>query len=166
MGVYASIDLGGTKIAGALATEDGQVLAQRIIATESHAGPPAVLARIARLVEEKTEGRIKIEVFTGGTLYKAEPDSIQALQLGDLAFARVSASPVGNFVPAINGIQMPYLYKSGAHMWAVLNSEIGQNFLAEIEKAIQFYNQVLASTSIQHQILIDEALLVKEQYGK
>lgn len=52
MGVYASIDLGGTKIAGALATEDGQVLAQRIIATESHAGPPAVLARIARLVEE------------------------------------------------------------------------------------------------------------------
>lgn len=52
VGVYASIDLGGTKIAGALATEDGQVLAQRIIATESHAGPPAVLARIARLVEE------------------------------------------------------------------------------------------------------------------
>lgn len=52
MGVYASIDLGGTKIAGALATEDGQVLAQRIIATESHAGPPAVLARIARLIED------------------------------------------------------------------------------------------------------------------
>ena len=70
----------------------------------------------AKAVEEKSKGRIKIEVFTGGTLYKAEPDSIQALQLGDLAFARVSASPVGNFVPAINGIQMPYLYKSGAHM--------------------------------------------------
>ena len=52
MGVYASIDLGGTKIAGALAAEDGQVLAQRIIATESHAGPPAVLARIARLIED------------------------------------------------------------------------------------------------------------------
>ena len=100
---------------------------QREHASERH--------EFARLVEEKTEGRIKIEVFTGGTLYKAEPDSIQALQLGDLAFARVSASPVGNFVPAINGIQMPYLYKSGAHMWAVLNSEIGQNFLAEIEKA-------------------------------
>ena len=52
MGVYASIDLGGTKIAGALATEDGQVLAQRIIATESHGGPPAVLARIAGLIED------------------------------------------------------------------------------------------------------------------
>lgn len=58
--------------------------------SEVHAeGYPTALAdhEFARLVEEKTEGRIKIEVFTGGTLYKAEPDSIQALQLGDLAFA-------------------------------------------------------------------------------
>jgi glucokinase len=52
MEVYASIDLGGTKIAGALATADGQVLAQRVIATESHAGPLAVLARIAGLIKE------------------------------------------------------------------------------------------------------------------
>jgi glucokinase len=51
LNVYASIDLGGTKIAGALATADGQVLAQRVIPTESHAGPQAVLARIAGLVE-------------------------------------------------------------------------------------------------------------------
>jgi glucokinase len=51
MGVYASIDLGGTKIAGAVASEDGQVLAQQVIATESHAGPTAVLSRIAGLLE-------------------------------------------------------------------------------------------------------------------
>jgi glucokinase len=52
MEVYASIDLGGTMIAGALATADGQVLAQRVIATESHAGPLGVLARIAGLIKE------------------------------------------------------------------------------------------------------------------
>lgn len=106
--------------------------------SEVHAaGYPTALAdaEFARLVEERTEGRIKVEVFVGGTLYGAEPDAIQALQLGDLAFTRVSASPVSNFVPAINAIQMPYLYKSGEHMWAVLNGEIGQNFLKEIEKA-------------------------------
>lgn len=106
--------------------------------SEVHAeGYPTSLAdaEFARLVEERTEGRVKIDVHFGGTLYGAEPDAIQALQLGDLAFTRVSASPVSNFVPAINAIQMPYLYKSGEHMWAVLNGEIGQNFLAEIEKA-------------------------------
>lgn len=106
--------------------------------SEVHAeGYPTALAdhEFARLVEEKTEGRIKVEVYTGGTLYGQETEAIEAMQLGDLAFARVSASPVGSYVPAINAIQMPYLYKNGEHMWAVLNGEIGQKFLADIETA-------------------------------
>ena len=104
--------------------------------SEVHAeGYPTALAdaEFARLVAEKTEGRIKIDVFLGGTLYGQESEAIEALQLGDLAFARVSASPVGSYVPSINAIQMPYLYKSGAHMWSVLDGEIGQKFLKDIE---------------------------------
>ena len=54
-------------------------------------------------------------------------------QLGDIAFARVSASPVASYVPALNAIQMPYLYKNADHMWAVLDGEIGQDMLAQIE---------------------------------
>ena len=106
--------------------------------SEVHAdGYPTALAdeEFARLVEERTDGRIKVEVFTGGTLYSAEPDSITALQMGNLAFARVSASPVGNFVPSINAIQMPYLYKNGDHMWEVLNGEIGQSLLKGIQES-------------------------------
>jgi len=106
---------------------------------EVHAeGYPTTLAdrEFARLVEEKSEGRIKIEVYPGAVLYANESDSIEALQLGDLAFARVSASPVANFVPSINAIQMPYLYKSKDHMWAVLNGEIGQKLLADIETGV------------------------------
>ena len=56
-----------------------------------------------------------------------------ALQLGDIAFARVSASPVASYVPALNAIQMPYLYKNADHMWAVLDGEIGKDMLAQIE---------------------------------
>ncbi len=106
---------------------------------EVHAeGYPTALAdhEFARLVEEKTEGRIKVEVYTGGVLYPGEPDAIEALQLGDLAFTRVSASPVANFVPSINAIQMPYLYKNKAHMWAVLNGEIGQKLLEGIATGV------------------------------
>ena len=106
---------------------------------EVHAeGYPTTLAdrEFARLVEEKSEGRIKVEVYPGAVLYANESDSIEALQLGDLAFARVSASPVANFVPSINAIQMPYLYKSGEHMWAVLNGELGQKLLGDIETGV------------------------------
>ena len=86
--------------------------------SEVHAeGYPTSLAdaEFARLVEERTEGRIKIDVHFGGTLYGAEPDAIQALQLGDLAFTRVSASPVSNFVSSTPS-RCPTCTRA-AHMW-------------------------------------------------
>ncbi len=89
----------------------------------------------ARLVEERTEGRIKIDVYANASLYGEETGAIEAMQMGDIAFARVSASPVSSYVPAMNAIQMPYIYKSADHMWAVLDGEIGQNMLAEVEKS-------------------------------
>ena len=104
--------------------------------SEVHAeGYPTTLAdqEFARLIEEKTNGRIKVEVYSGGTLYGQETEAIEALQQGSIAFARVSASPVASYVPALNVIQLPYLYRDGDHMWAVLNGEIGQGFLAEIQ---------------------------------
>ena len=104
--------------------------------SEVHAeGYPTTLAdqEFARLVEERTDGRIKIDVYSGGALYGEETGAIEALQLGDLAFSRVSASPVSSYVPAMNAIQMPYLYKNADHMWAVLNGEIGQNMLSEVQ---------------------------------
>ena len=117
----------------------GMAIAETVLKlSEVHAdGYPTALAdaEFARMVAEKTEGRIKIDVYTGGTLYGQETEAIEAMQIGDLAFARVSASPVASYVPAINAIQMPYLYKSGAHMWAVLNGDIGQKMLADIETA-------------------------------
>lgn len=47
---FASVDLGGTKIACALAGADGEILLEERIPTNSHEGPKAVLERIAALV--------------------------------------------------------------------------------------------------------------------
>ena len=49
--LYASIDLGGTKIACAFGTADGEIVAERTTPTLSHEGPDAVLGRIAELVD-------------------------------------------------------------------------------------------------------------------
>lgn len=48
--LYAAIDLGGTKIAGALGTPDGALVAEHTIHTEADGGPDHVIARIAALV--------------------------------------------------------------------------------------------------------------------
>ena len=48
--IYASVDLGGTNIAGVFAGQDGRVLCEKKVPTQSHEGPEAVLERIAELV--------------------------------------------------------------------------------------------------------------------
>lgn len=56
------IDLGATKIAMALVTSLGEVLASRIIPTEKEKGPESVLRGLAREINsifEKTEGNVK-----------------------------------------------------------------------------------------------------------
>ena len=55
--------------------------------SEVHAeGYPTTLAdqEFARLIEEKTEGRIKVEVYSGGQLYGEETGSIEAGKAADL----------------------------------------------------------------------------------
>jgi len=49
---FASVDLGGTKIAAAIAAEDGEILVEDRVPTNSQEGPAAVVSRIAGLVKE------------------------------------------------------------------------------------------------------------------
>ncbi len=51
-GVYATIDLGGTNIAGAIAEGDGRIICEKSVPTHSHEGPEGVLRRVADLVLE------------------------------------------------------------------------------------------------------------------
>jgi tripartite ATP-independent transporter DctP family solute receptor len=86
----------------------------------------------ARLVEERTDGRIKIEVYPGSQLGE-ERAVIEQVQFGAIDFTRVSISPLAAFAPDFNALQMPYLYRSADHMWQVLNSPIGDEFLESLE---------------------------------
>ncbi|QZY54674.1 TRAP transporter substrate-binding protein [Crassaminicella profunda] len=82
----------------------------------------------ARLVEERTNGRIKVEVYPGNQLGE-EKATIEQVQFGGIDFTRVSLSPLTNFSPKLNVLTLPYLYRDSEHMWKVLNGEIGQEFL-------------------------------------
>lgn len=87
----------------------------------------------ARLVEERTNGRIKIEVYPGAQLGE-EKAAIEAVQFGAIDITRVSISPLTAFAPSLDALQMPYLYRDDEHMWKVLTGPIGENFLKSLEK--------------------------------
>lgn len=84
--------------------------------------------RFAELVKERTEGRIEILVNAKGVLGD-ERTIIEQLQFGGIDFARVSLSPLSEFVSGLNVLQMPYLYTGSDHMWNVLDGDIGEEFM-------------------------------------
>jgi len=86
----------------------------------------------ARLVKERSNGRIIIEVYPGSQLGE-EKAVIEQVQFGAIDITRVSISPVAAFVPKLNAFQMPYLYRDSDHMWKVLKGDIGMELLASLE---------------------------------
>ena len=120
---------------GAAEAEDDELIVLRLAETHG-ADYPTTQGdyEFARLVEERTDGRIKIEVYPGSQLGE-ERAVIEQVQFGAIDFTRVSISPLAAFASDFNALQMPYLYRSPAHMWEVLNSEIGDEFLGSLEPA-------------------------------
>ena len=90
--------------------------------------------KFAEMVEQKTNGRIHIDVYHGGQLGD-EKAVIEQLQFGAIDFTRVSLSPLSEFEKSLNVLQLPYLYKDAAQMWRVLEGDIGENFLKSVEKS-------------------------------
>lgn len=88
--------------------------------------------RFAELVKERTGGKVEILVNAGGILGN-EKTVIEQMQFGGVDFARVSLSPLAEFVPKLNVLQLPYLYTGADHMWKVLEGEIGDEFLDSFE---------------------------------
>lgn len=85
--------------------------------------------KFAEMVEERTGGRIRILVYAEG-VKGAENDIIRQMKFGGIDFARVSLSQLAEYVPEMNVLQLPYLYVDSAHMWRILDGEIGVSFLS------------------------------------
>jgi tripartite ATP-independent transporter DctP family solute receptor len=88
----------------------------------------------ARLVKERTNGRIVVEVFHSKQLGEEKP-VIEQVQLGAIEITRVSISPVSAFLQDLDAFQLPYLYRDADHMWKVLNGPIGEEIFAKLESS-------------------------------
>ncbi len=93
---------------------------------------PTVLGarKFAELVYQRTDGRIKINVFAGGEM-GSENEVVEQLQYGGIDFARASVMMLAEINPKFNVLQLPYLYRDESHMWKVLDGEIGEEFKKE-----------------------------------
>lgn len=83
--------------------------------------------KFAEMVYDRTDGRIKIEVYHGDVL-GSEAEQMQQIKAGGIDLARVSG-PVSNYDSDFKAFQALYLYDSEEQMWDILNGKVGDDLL-------------------------------------
>ena len=86
------------------------------------------IVRLAELVNEKSDGQLKINIFPNQQL-GSEREVLELLQIGSIGMTKVSTAAIENFVPEFRVYSLPYLFRDDAHVQAVLNGEIGKELL-------------------------------------
>src|ERR1700742_553612 len=87
---------------------------------------------MGRLVEERSGGRLQIRVFHSRQLGE-EKETIEQTRAGAIDLNRTNVALIGNFVPAMNVLAMPFLFRSIEHMQKVLDGPIGSEILSSFE---------------------------------
>lgn len=97
------------------------------------AGYPTVAAvdAMGKKLAAATNGRISFQLFPGAVL-GGEKEMIEQTQVGAIQILRTSLGPVGPVVPEVNVFNMPFVFRSIAHMRAVIDGPIGQELLDKI----------------------------------
>ncbi|MGL4325164.1 MAG: TRAP transporter substrate-binding protein [Beijerinckiaceae bacterium] len=134
---YRRSILAGVTALAAFAFSGGAAVAQTTLrSTDIHPdGYPTVEAvkHISKLMEERTKGRIKINVFHSGQL-GTEKDTIEQTRFGVIDLNRINMAPFNNLIPATNVPSLPFIFRSVAHMRTVMDGPIGESILKEFEK--------------------------------
>ncbi|GGB46589.1 C4-dicarboxylate ABC transporter [Roseibium aquae] len=125
-------------------------------------GYPTVEAvkHMGKLLNERTNGRICVEVFHSAQLGQ-EKDTIEQTKFGVIDLNRVSMGPFNNLVEETKVVSLPFVFKGVDHMNRVMDGPIGEEILAAFEPhgfvglaffdggARSFYNRVKPITKVE-----------------
>lgn len=86
-----------------------------------------------RLVEERTRGKVKVQVYPNATLYK-DKEELEALQLGAVHMLAPSLAKFGQLgLRDFELFDLPYIFPNNNVLKEVTNGAVGQSLLAQLE---------------------------------
>lgn len=117
---------------GLTATVQAQTILKIGYATskESHYGVGSTV--FCDEVEKGTQGRYKCQQFPNSAL-GGEREEIEAVQLGTQDVVNTSTGPLGNFVPEVKIVDIPFLFRDYDHARKVMDGPIGQDLLKKMQ---------------------------------
>jgi tripartite ATP-independent transporter DctP family solute receptor len=128
--------LKSTLASAALALSLGVASAQTTLrSADTHAdGYPTVEAVkfMGQLIEQRTQGRFKIQIFPASTLGQ-EKDTVEQTRFGVIDMNRVNMAPLNNLIPETAVPGLPFVFRSVEHMRKVMDGPIGDEILKAFE---------------------------------
>ena len=86
-----------------------------------------------KLAEERTKGRVKVEVYPNSQLYK-DREEVEALQLGAVQILAPSLSKFGPLgVRAFELFDLPYIFPNKETLYRVMDGDIGKKLFGQLE---------------------------------
>ena len=79
-----------------------------------------------KIVEDKTEGRIKIEIYPNQVL-GTDPEMVEMVQKGTLAFSLPPTSKIVRLAPRLEILDLPYLFSDRMKMYEALDGPFGES---------------------------------------
>lgn len=86
----------------------------------------------ARLVEEKSNGKLKIDVMPGGQLGQ-EREMFEGMQIGTVDMAIMTNAYASNFVPSSGVFDLPFIFKDSKIAAKILDGPLGTKVLNSYE---------------------------------
>ena len=86
------------------------------------------LHAIDRLLNERTNGEMRVRVYPGGQM-GAEKDTLELAVFGGLDLTRVNLAPLNSIVPDTIVLALPFLFRSIAHARATFDGAVGRRIL-------------------------------------
>jgi TRAP-type transport system periplasmic protein len=128
------VPLGALIVAGMMAAT--AVQAQTVLrigyptSKESHYGVGSTV--FCDEIEKGTAGRYKCQQFPASAL-GGEREMIEAVQLGTQDVVNTSTGPLGNFVPEVRIVDIPFLFRDYDHARKTMDGPIGQDLLRRMQ---------------------------------
>src|SRR5499426_4864052 len=87
-----------------------------------------------KTLQEKSKGRMKVELHIANSLAKGEGAHLEGAQLGTIDVVAIGSAPIGGmFEPTYQALDLPFLWTSREQVWKVMDGALGQELLKKME---------------------------------
>ena len=123
--------LAALPLAGAFAQAPIVIKFSHVVATNTPKGKGAEYFK--KIAEERTHGKVKIEVYPNSTLYK-DAEEVDALQLGAVQMLAPSLAKFGPLgLRDFEAFDLPYLFDNYDELHKVTDGKIGKDLFRKLE---------------------------------